>query len=103
VSFNNGETVIAQTLRLGNPGEILLAVAIKMWLGVPGGPPIGVVNVGADGSVQMPAGFDQNFGPVPLFTVTPALPRGNYEFSCRLFHPVTFEQFAEDLNPFTIP
>jgi hypothetical protein len=52
--------------------------------------------------VQLPAGFNQNFGPIPFFTVSSGLPRGSYQFGCRLFNPVTFELFTETLTPFTI-
>ena len=71
-------------------------------MGVPKVPPISFVNVGTDGSLVLPAGTDVDLGPVPLFTVTAAMPRGNYEFSCRTLDPVTGELLTEDLNPFDV-
>jgi len=65
-------------------------------------PPIGVVNVGADGSLVLPAGTDVDLGPLPILPVTAALPRGDYEFSCRMLDPVTGELLAEDLNLFEV-
>jgi hypothetical protein len=101
-SYVNGQVVTAPVVRLANPGTSALAIEWKLWLGVPTIPPIAILNIGANGSVQLPAGFSQNFGPIPFFTVSSGLPRGTYELSCRLFNPVTFDLLAEDLNPFTI-
>jgi hypothetical protein len=105
VTYVNGDTVIAQTLRLTtNSGTPPVPIELKLWMGVPTTPPssFSFASFGADGSVQLPPGFSQNFGPVTLFTVSSGLPRGSYEFSCRLLDPVTFDLLAEDLNPFTI-
>jgi hypothetical protein len=101
-SYVTGDTVTAQIVQLTNPETVPLSVELGLWFDVPGNPPISFLNIGADGSVQLPAGFDQNFGPMPLATVTPALPRGTYGFNCRIVNPVTKRLIAEDINPFTI-
>jgi subtilisin family serine protease len=101
-SFVNGEAVIAQVLRIANPGTVEVPVELKLWFELPGLPPASFANVGADGSVKLPAGFTTNAGPLTLFTVTAAFPRGAYGFNCRLLSPVTGGLLGEDLNPFTI-
>jgi hypothetical protein len=100
--YDNGNVVTASTLRLANVGTATALVEIKMWFEAPGSPPIPFVNLGADGSVQLPPGFDQNFGPLQLFAVTPSLPRGAYALNCRLLDPVTGASSFLDENSFTI-
>ncbi len=100
--FVDGETVMADVLRLGNPNSSSLAIEWALWLeGFPGGA-ISVVNTGADGSVVLPAGFETDLGPLVLLGVTAAIPRGDYEFSCRIVNPITKRLLVEDLNLFTI-
>lgn len=101
-SYVTGNVVVAQMLRFTNPTDVPVAIELKLWFEVPGFSPILFVNIGADGSVQLPAHSGQDFGPLPLFTVTPAFPRGTYGFNCRMLHPMTGELLAEDLNPFVI-
>ena len=101
-SYVTGATVTAQVLRLANPGAAPLPIELKIWFEVPGVAPITFANVGADGSVVLAAGFEQNFGPRALFPVTAAFPRGFYAFNCRILAPVTGEVLAEDLTPFAI-
>jgi hypothetical protein len=100
--YDNGNVVTATTLRFANQGTATVPVEIKTWLEVPGSPLISFLNVGADGSVQLPPGYDQNFGPAQLMVVTPAFPRGTYTFNCRFLDPVTGESSFLDENPFTI-
>ena len=77
---------------------------MKVWIGtpIPGLPALSIFNVGADGSFVISPGFDQDFGPLPLFLVSADLPRGTYEFSSRMLNPITGELLSEDLNPFEI-
>jgi hypothetical protein len=101
-TYVDSDMVIANVLRFANnrPGPV--ATEIKLWLGVPGLAPVSLVNTGSNGSVMLPSGFDHNFGPLPLFPVAPALPRGTYELSCRILDPTTGRILSEDLNPFVI-
>ena len=101
-TFVNGDKVTAQTLRFANPGTVETPVELKLWFEVPGLAPISFANVGADGSVKLPPGFDQTLGPIDLFTVASTFPRGAYAFNCRMLHPVTGKLLAEDINPFTV-
>lgn len=101
-SFGNGETVIAQVARLANPGPDPVPVEVKAWFEVPGRLPAPFLTVGGDGSLLLPSGFDQNFGPLGLLTVQGALPRGSYSFNCRLLHAVSGARLSEDSNPFQI-
>jgi hypothetical protein len=101
-AYTAGDTATAQVFRIANPGAENVPVEWKVWLRIPSIPPIPVINIGAGGSLVLPAGFDLDFGPIGLFPVTAGTPLGSYEFSCRMLDPVTGELLSEDLNPFTI-
>lgn len=101
-TFTNGETVTATEFRLRNPGAEAAKVEAKVWLRIPGLAPVSILNLGSDGTFSLPAGLDQNLGPVTLFTVTSNSVRGSYEFSSRLVDPVTGKIVNEDLNTFLI-
>lgn len=98
----DGDTVTATVFRLANPGTKAVSVELKNWLEGPGFEPLPLINEGADGSLVLPAGFDVNFGPLPLLTVTPAIPRGRYEWNCRMIDPVTGESRSSDTNLFDV-
>ncbi len=100
--YSDGATVVATQVRLSNLATQPANAELKLWLGIPGVSPIGVLNFGSDNSFVIPAGSNQNFGPLNLFPVTESLPRGNYEFSSRMIDPVTGKVLSEDLNPFVI-
>ncbi len=100
-SYTAGDIVTASVFRISNPDIDSVSVELAVWLKVPAISPISFVNVGADGSVVFPSGFDQDYGPLPLFPAA-GLPPGNYEFSCRLLDPITKKLLAEDLNTFQI-
>jgi DNA-binding beta-propeller fold protein YncE len=101
-TYHVGDTVTVASWRLRNPGASPVAVELKTWLGIPTIAPITIANAGADGSLTLAAGLDLELGPINLFVVSGSFPLGNYEFSCRLLHPVTGEAKSEDLNPFAI-
>jgi hypothetical protein len=101
-TYIDGDTITASEFRLQNLGTTPTVCELKVWLGVPGIAPISVLNLGADGSFTIPAGFNQNFGPLNLLTVSSGLPRGAYEFSSRVLNPVMGNILSEDLNPFVI-
>ncbi len=48
-----------------------------------------LAGVGADGTFGLPAGFDNDFGPIPLFNVQPTMPletwsiRSEFVDACR--------------------
>ena len=94
----------ASTFRLVNPVAELALVELKVWVGtpIPGLPSVPWFNVGADGSFVLAASLDQELGPFAVFPVGAGLPRGSYEFSSRMLHPVTGQLLSEDLNPFSI-
>ena len=100
--YIDGETATASEFRIANLTAGSLALEWKVWLGIPGSPPIGVINLGADGSFVLPPGTDLDLGPLAILPVTPTLPRGEYEFSCRLLDPVTGRLLLEDRNFFEL-
>lgn len=100
-TYVNGDQVQVPTLRFANLTTGPAAVEIKTWLGLPGST-ASVLNAGATGSLVLPAGFDANLGPFTFFTVTPGMPRGGYEFSCRLLDPTTGETLSVKRTSFVI-
>ena len=64
--------------------------------------PVVVVALGADGSFQIPAGFEADFAPVSLFTVHPGAPLGTYSLTCRLEDPATGSVIHEDQTTFEV-
>ena len=100
--YTAGDTVMTTRFRLKNPGSAAVAVEVKIWRGTPNAAPTSSFNVGADGSFSLPAAFDQELGPITLFTVAANMALGNYEFSGRLLDPVTGKLYNESLNPFVI-
>jgi hypothetical protein len=101
-SFVNGDQVTAQVLRLANLSNTAVPIEIKLWLNLQGLAPLSILRIGGDGSVVFPAGFNQNIGPVGLFTVGSELSRGGYALNCRFLDPVSGSTLAEDLNSFVI-
>jgi hypothetical protein len=99
--YIDGEEVIANVLSIANPTPNALALEVKIWLDL-AGTTRPVLNLGADGSTVLPAGFNVDLGPVTLFTVDPGLPVGTHEFSCRMLDPVTGRLLREDRNFFEI-
>jgi hypothetical protein len=101
-TYTTGDTVVLSSLHIANHLTRPLAIELKLWLGVPGASPLSVVNVGANGSLVLPAGFDNTSGPIPFFPVTPGVRRGAYEIGCRSLHPVTGALLGDGIAPFTI-
>ena len=101
VTYIDGETVTADVFRLANLTVDPLSIELKIWLGLPD-EAIPVINLGADGTFVLPAGTDVDLGPLTLMPVNVELPRGGFEFSCRMLDPTTGRLLMEDRNFFDI-
>jgi hypothetical protein len=101
VAYSAGDLLTASVMRLANPSDSAAAVEWKVWLATPYGD-YPIVDVGAKGVLTLPAGFDYDFGPVPLFTVPPGTPAGTYGIHCRVLDPVTGKARHLDENPFLV-
>jgi len=100
-TYIDGETITADVFRIANLTGAPVSTEIKIWLGVPGLPPVDV-SLGATDIFLLPDGMDIDLGPAPLLPVTAALPRGSYEFSCRYLDPITGRLLMEDRNFFDL-
>ena len=98
-TYVNGDTVTVTVFRLTNSDPTTVNVELKFWLDADAFAPISLANVP---TLPLPAGFDQNLGPFPLFLVTAPFPRGGYELGCRLLDPVTGKTRAESIASFVI-
>ena len=96
------EQVTARVARLSNPGPGPVAVEIKTWFENPGMSSTPDKNIGWDGTFVLSPGYDQDFGPMPLFTVTSDFTPGTYEYNCRLIDPVTGRPVTLDRNVYDI-
>lgn len=88
-------------LHMAHSQPFALPIEMKLWLDVPGVGSVGLINVGADGTVILPSGFDQTV-PISLGTVGPSYPRGSYQIGCRILNPVTGSRLSEAVGKFTI-
>lgn len=99
---------ISATIRLVNPASVPVAVELKSWLTLPdklsnpSGETFALINVGSDGSLELPPGFDQVIGPITLFTVVQGLPGGFYRWGCRLLNPATGKELNMDFLQFLL-
>jgi hypothetical protein len=101
-TFVNGDQVIAKIVQVTNPSSKPQSIEFKLWFTVPQSSPISFANGGADGSVVLPAGFNQNVGPLSMFTVTSGFRQGAYALNCTFLDPVTGAPLALSGTPFTI-
>lgn len=101
-SYGDGQVVTATEFRLSNTAATNSRIELKVSLTIPGIAPLSFLNFGADGSLILAPGADQNLAPLMLFVVNPLMPRGTYEFDSRLVDPVTGKMVSEDLNTFDI-
>ncbi len=97
-----GDTVTADVFRVANPSADPRPIELKTWFGIPGMDPLSFFRTGADGSIVLSPGFDQDFGPITLQPVTAGTPPGSYQFDCRLLDPATGEELALDVNMFEV-
>ena len=100
-TYHIGDTVRTSASWLSNASSHDRIVELKTWLVAPGFAPIGVGEPGTDGSFVLPAGFDQDFGPLSLFEISADMPGGTYRLNARVIDPVTGDILHEDINPFT--
>lgn len=100
--YSEGDSVTADVFQLANPSAAPLAMEVKVWWDLPVGPPSTLFNLGADGSMVVPAGWEANLGPFPIHSVNSSTPRGTYEFSCRLLDPITGKLLFEDVKPYKV-
>lgn len=100
--YMNGNVVTVPVFRFTNPTSAPVATEVKAWLGGPGGTLLSIINAGANGLVTLPAGLNTNLGPFNLFQVSPAIPRGTYEFGCRILNPITGAALSASVKSFVV-
>lgn len=100
--YRDGETVTVSAARLVNLGDAPVTGRLRVVVAPPAGPQVVLLDIGSDGSFQIPAGADFDRGPLPLFTVGPGTPRGLYRLACRLDDAVGGDLLSEDRVAFEI-
>lgn len=96
------ELVRISTLRYSNLSESSLPVRLRLQLQLPTGSVVNALDLGANGSLVMPPGFDRILSPIGVFAVG-TQPRGTYQFRCALEDPVTGAVLVEDTTAFELP
>ena len=100
--YNVGETLQMDTFRFANLGGLPLPTRLRLQLSFETLFTADIVDVGADGTFGLPAGFDNDFGPIPLFPVQPAMPLGTWSMRCALERPASGVIQAEGFFPFEV-
>lgn len=101
-NYESGQNIIANVFQLANPFFDTAAIEWKAWFNVPGSAPLSILNIGADSSLLLTPGFNNDFAPIPLATVTMDDTIGIYAFNCRLIDPVTGFIISQDDNSFNV-
>ncbi len=105
--FNAGSSLYEgsntmRPLRYSNLSPAPLTTRLRLQIDVPLPLTIEVLDIGGDGSLAIPGGFDTDLGPVPMFTVG-GQPSGSYSLRCILEDPASGTIQAQDVFPFTLP
>ena len=100
--YSYGDLVTAETLQIENSGGETEAVELKIWIELTDGRRVSVHNNGADGSVEIPAGANVEYGPIAIFGVDSDAEHGLYKFGCRLLDPASGKEFYESTAVFAI-
>lgn len=100
--YTAGEVVTASVFRMANPQPTAAAVELQVWVQGPGLPPTVIIDRGGTGSLVLPAGFDQNFGPLPLYRIPAGSQAGTYVLGGRLLDPLSHQPYSTDLSVFTV-
>ena len=100
-SYRSRELVHLRAWRLGNDANGAVSVEEKASLVLPDGDELSLLNPQGE-FWPIPAGYDQDFGPINLFRVDSSWPRGEYEMGCRILHPDTGETEVVDTEVFRI-
>lgn len=100
--YTLGEQVTLTKLRIMNLADAPSAVELKAWAEDPQGPTLSILNLGGNGTLQLPAGLDAELGPMDLFSVTADTPLGDHGVGCRTLNPITGAQQVLDQAPFKI-
>ena len=97
-----GDVVRAGTVLLSNKRSEPVFVEVKMWLRLPNGHYLSASNVGADHSASIPPDTSHSFGPIEVMGVDDQIPKGVWEFGCRLLDPLTGAQLGEGRDLFEV-
>ena len=106
-SYAIGDPVVIKSLRFTNLLPTPVTTRLRLQLKLP--PSIlylvNGLDIGADGSFAVPGNFDNQLGPVTMFTLTPTTPplRGHFEWRCAFEDPTTGEVISEDRAGFDLP
>lgn len=100
--YVDGDTLVLHTMRFANPTPEAVPVRMRLQFELPNGAVINAIDVGQGGGFALPPGFNNNFGPLNLFTISRAIPRGSFAWSCSLEDPTTAEVLAQDTAPFEV-
>ena len=102
-TYVTGDTVTAPEFRVRNPSSAPVTARLRVWLNIPGLGELPIIDIGSDGTFQLPPNLNQNLGPISFFAVTPEFPpRGNWQLNSRITNPTTGAVLSEDINPFVI-
>lgn len=101
--YSGSDVVTISQWRLANTRANPINVELKIWLQVPGIGPLALINIGSDGSFQLPATVDLPIisAPLALFPVA-GLPKGDYQLGGRAIEPSSGRPLSLNVASFTV-
>ncbi len=102
-AYVDGETTTLSVLRFANLGGADLPTRLIVELNYPAAAFTATAfDVGQDGSLILPTGWDIDYGPTSILPVTSPLPRGTWSYRCAIVDPFSGEVYSEDTAEFEI-
>jgi len=101
-TYGDGEQIRLATASYSNASGAPLATRLQLELRFGTAFTATLIDVGADGTLEMPDGFALDLGPIGLFSVPASLPRGAWSFRCSLEDPDTGFLQSEDVALFRV-
>jgi hypothetical protein len=102
-TYVNGDTITVNEFGPKNTSTSNAAVRIQVTITIPTMGTLSVIDIGADGSLQLPANLNVNLGPLSLFQINSSFPpKGNWSFDAKVSNPTTGAVIDQDINPFVV-
>ncbi len=99
-AYTDGQDVVITSLRFTNNTPDAIETRLRLQITLPFGITANAIDLGAGGGFFIPGSFDNQLGPVTMFTLQPGQPRGDFSWRCALEDPLTGAIQAEDIAPF---
>ena len=100
-SYVRGETVKVGAFRISNPTTRKHEVEVKIWLALPGIPPV-PLDLGPRNALDLTPGFTEDYGSTPVLQISVDAPSGTGAVHAVLIDKMTGLLLSEGIDYFTI-